>query len=666
MGTATCSCYGQESVPVNGGFINHLMKQVNTEHIAAEKPAESAIPERDGATVSSSRETFGGATIDFHSPEFNRTDDLNDMSGNSRFFEPLDGIVTADMRHQMERLREEDCFDSSACDASVSREKNIQVKKDESEPLEEISPLTVISEGRTLIIDTDATRAAKCGEILTEERLTCSLLVIKKTAQDAPLPWFNRLALIEADDVSITGAFGGFSATVSVNGEQRHLTEGFDLVLDLRPTPFFAGRRLPMGYYAPGPNREDLNRAMVDLPEMRGRFKKPQFTTLLKGRCFHGRSRTLNCRRCVEVCPFGAIQSENGKISINHYLCQGCYGCTLVCPADAIHPVYPAREELLNILRKRLISREANAALPMTLVISDGRTAGTEEVFHEREAIGCSVVDFEVEEIGHVGLETILTAFSHGVSRVVVACGRENPQGIRDAMAWQTEMASAILKGLDMPESKCRFVVPAERSPFEEDPSRMDSLDTHTYDAPLLPQESSTGQERRALIRLAAQHLYDISGSHKPWLPLPTGSPFGGVAVDRGVCTLCMACVAACPSGALSAGGDVPRLLFIEARCHQCGLCGETCPEHAIKLFPRMLCDPKTLETRVVLCEAETFRCIKCNAPFAPQAMINRMTEKLKGHWMYASERQLRRLKMCRVCRTRDTLGSEDVRLWNR
>jgi len=127
-----------------------------------------------------------------------------------------------------------------------------------------------------------------------------------------------------------------------------------------------------------------------------------------------------------------------------------------------------------------------------------------------------------------------------------------------------------------------------------------------------------------------------------------------------------MACSAACPSGALSASGDLPRLLFVEARCHQCGLCEETCPEHAIQLLPRMMCDPKTVETQVVLCEAETFRCIECNAPFAPQAMVNRMTEKLRDHWMYANERQLRRLQMCRVCRTRDALTSEDMKLWNR
>ncbi len=158
----------------------------------------------------------------------------------------------------MERLHAEDCDDASAHETPAARKKEQKRKRDESEPLKILSPLTVISEGRTLIIDTDAVRAGKCGDILSEEQLTCTLVVTRKTAQDAPLSWFDRLTLIEADDVSISGAFGGFSATVSVNGEQRPLTGGFDLVLDLRPTPSFAGTRLPVGYYAPGINQERL------------------------------------------------------------------------------------------------------------------------------------------------------------------------------------------------------------------------------------------------------------------------------------------------------------------------------------------------------------------------------------------------------------------------
>jgi ferredoxin len=108
----------------------------------------------------------------------------------------------------------------------------------------------------------------------------------------------------------------------------------------------------------------------------------------------------------------------------------------------------------------------------------------------------------------------------------------------------------------------------------------------------------------------------------------------------------------------------MPRLLFRESSCHQCGFCEALCPEGAIRLEPRLLCDPDRIEAQVVLHEAVPFRCIECGAPFASPAMVTRMERKLAGHWMYAGTRQLRRLRMCRTCRTRDALISKDAALW--
>jgi Fe-S-cluster-containing hydrogenase component 2 len=126
-----------------------------------------------------------------------------------------------------------------------------------------------------------------------------------------------------------------------------------------------------------------------------------------------------------------------------------------------------------------------------------------------------------------------------------------------------------------------------------------------------------------------------------------------------------MACAVACPSGALIASGDAPRLEFVEARCHQCGLCEEACPEGAMRLLPRMLCDPRGAELPVVLHEVEPFHCVECGVPFATRAMVDRMKEKLRGHWMYLDNRQLRRLQMCGVCRTRDALTSQEMKSWS-
>ncbi len=650
---------------VSTGKDHSTKKEKESAGLPSEESGLSTTTRVTGMSAPSVYRTANGVTIDFHSPEFNHTDDLTDCSGNYRFFEPLDGVVTSHMRHQMERLRDEGCSDITQYEDPPARKKEEEKKGDTSETSCDLSPLTVTSEGRTLIIDTDVTRGRQCAEFLNKKQLNCTLVVLKQSAQDGLLSRLSRLTLIEADDVAITGAFGGFSAVVTVQGEQRPLMEGFDLVLDLRPLATFAGTRAPVGYYAPGQNPEELNPALEELPEMRGRFKKPRFMAFLASRCFHGRARTLDCQRCIEICPFGAIQPEKGNISFNHYLCQGCGGCALACPADAIHPIHPSPEEFLKAFEEKLINHKAGAGMPVTLIISDCEDVYGDKLQQESRSKG-SIFYFHAEEIGRIGLETILTAFSHGVDEVVIACKTENPQGIRDAVARQALMARAILKGIGVKEDKCRFVVSPVLPQLEEEISSMDCMDGETYAAPLSGVEPSFGQERRRLTLLAAQHLCEISGRHKTWIPLPAGSPFGTVTMDGDGCTLCMACVASCPSGALSAVGDVPRLTFLESQCHQCGLCVETCPERVIQLLPRMPCNVRTVETPIVLSEAKKFRCVKCNAPFASQAMVERMTDKLKGHWMYANERQLQRLQMCRVCRTRDALVSEDMRLWNR
>ena len=289
---------------------------------------------------------------------------------------------------------------------------------------------------------------------------------------------------------------------------------------------------------------------------------------------------------------------------------------------------------------------------PPAVVISDSETA--------ERATDDGHIHFKVEQIGHAGLELLLAALTFGAGSISVACGPQNPAEIRKAVEWQVQMAGAILQGLGMPAGIVRFAGDvnggAEAGPTA--PCR-----------PALPPAHDTLSrvpDGRTGVRLAAQHLYDLSGAKQPRLPMPEGSPFGAVAVDPAACTLCMACAVACPSGALSAGRDTPRLSFIESRCHQCGLCKDACPEDAIRLLPRIFCDPAAVDAPAVLREAEPFRCVVCGVPFATQAMIDRMQDKLTGHWMYAGERQLRRLRMCRTCRTRDALTSQDVNVWNR
>ena len=602
-------------------------------------------------------------TIDFHSAEFNCVDELNDLCGNYQDFEPLGDVITADMRHQRERRRNEVVADPGVDHALPLKKDNL--KSVEIEVPESARTVAIVSRGRTLIIDTDADRLVACGKRLGNQGLDCTMLVAKNASTGAPNSRFHQLEFLEADAVSVSGAFGGFSATITTGGTKRQLTHRFDdkaavfdLVLDLQSLPSYEGHPLPMGYYSPGPDPERLREVMGEIPEMRGQFLKPQFTALIKNRCLHGRSTSRECNHCLDICPLGAIQSVDKGLFINHQLCQGCGCCAMVCPADAMQMIQPSGKRLLHQLRSSLEKFPGRGDFPPTLIISDQATAarGTGANTGEQDRL----VIFEVEQIGCAGLDMVLTAFAYGAGTVIISCDPQTPLKIRDALELQMQIARAILGGLGMAQDRVRFASALPEDSHSEEPAGQ----ARPEPAGTLSDGFSDQLEKRVLIRLMVQHLYNQSGARDAHLPLPEGSPFGTVHVDASTCTLCRACTAVCPSGALSSGGPMPRLLFRESSCHQCGFCKALCPEGAIRLEPRLLCDPDRIEAQVVLHEAVPFRCIECGAPFASPAMVTRMERKLAGHWMYAGARQLRRLRMCRTCRTRDALISKDAALW--
>ena len=134
--------------------------------------------------------------------------------------------------------------------------------------------------------------------------------------------------------------------------------------------------------------------------------------------------------------------------------------------------------------------------------------------------------------------------------------------------------------------------------------------------------------------------------------------PFGAVVLNTDACTLCLACVGACPVGALSDNPDQPMLRFTESACVQCGICTATCPENAITLAPRIDLAAWNAPRRV-LKEEEPFACTSCGKPFGTKSSIDRVMAKLESHWMFSGEKgrdRMRLLCMCDDCRTREVV----------
>ena len=157
---------------------------------------------------------------------------------------------------------------------------------------------------------------------------------------------------------------------------------------------------------------------------------------------------------------------------------------------------------------------------------------------------------------------------------------------------------------------------------------------------------------KRDVVRHALRELHAAAPAAIDIVALPEGAPFGTVEVKVEGCTLCLSCVSACPTGALSGDPEQPMLRFAEDACVQCGLCKATCPEKVIGLKPQIDFRSPTAMARIIKQE-EPFECIRCGKPFGVKSSVERVVAKLEGqHWMFKdSKKRLDVIKMCADCR---------------
>jgi len=456
------------------------------------------------------------------------------------------------------------------------------------------------------------------------------------------------------EGVNLTGYLGRYALQVeqvknddsdSGNiGKAMGVANGFfDQVLDLGETPMIEAAIKPPGYYYAGGNRERLEGALKEIPELIGEFEKPKFFDYNPDICAHGRSGQKGCRRCIDACPTEAIISIGEQIEVNPYLCQGGGSCTASCPSGAISYLYPKAEEQIEFLRQMIRDmRKQRGNRGVSLFIYD--TEHGADIVQGLDALPEHFLPLEVEEIGSVGLDLLASALAYGANRIFLLVPESVSGQVKASLVRDLTLLHSVLKDLSLSDYHIQEVLePALVLNEMEAEEEFDKVATY----------AGIG-DKRGLIRSALEFFHERSVEKVDAVSLPSASIFGEVALNQDACTLCMGCVSVCPGKALEAGGESPALKFIEANCLQCGLCERACPESALTLTPRFLFDSILAKRPRMLKEEEPFRCISCNKPFATHAMIDRMTEKLTGHWMFEKPEALNRLRMCEDCRVAD------------
>ncbi|QHB83537.1 4Fe-4S dicluster domain-containing protein [Aeromonas veronii] len=476
----------------------------------------------------------------------------------------------------------------------------------------------------------------------------------------------SSLAALTLREPSLTGYLGQFRLTgLNGQGERVNLAalcfpqQGFpqqaaavseqpreprfDLVADLGRAPLFALERPPVGYLHLA---DDLGLAerLVEICALTGIFDKPRYFRLDPEACAFTARGVPGCSRCLDVCPTDALKPINGRIQIDPHLCQGFGSCASACPTGAIAYHQPdantSGDYLLRLLKHY---REAGGEAPQLLIAGESEREWVET---ELTRLPANWLPVWVEESASLGIESWFAALAYGASAVRIALGDDAPESVRALVERELASAAVLLEGAGLAADRIALFNPdAEQDkPISCEPA------VALLDKPL------KGDKRENLFAAFDALWQANEGSREP-LAVPHGAPYGSVELEESDCTLCMGCVAVCPSRALHAVGHAPGLNFIEQDCIQCGMCEKACPEQAIVLTPRLQPLPEARRAVQSLKAEEAACCIRCSKPFAPASMIRRIQQKLAGHSHFQNE-AAQRLLMCEECRVKDVFAA--------
>ena len=529
-----------------------------------------------------------------------------------------------------------------------------------AEPTPDIPFVSFTSEGVILVYGRNE-QAIEAASLL-KDHLDVTVL-IRPPADVAP-PRVTDFPVVKGTVRTASGHLGAFELTVDDCAQPAPSSRGAfafaagrdgavsrcDIVLDLSGgAPLITAPDLRDGYLRADPgDPAAILKAVLKARDLVGTFDKPRYITFTENICAHSRSGIVGCNRCLDLCPTGAIAPAGDHVAIDAHICAGCGQCAAVCPTGAASYALPPADVLMRKLRTLLTTyREAEGERAIVLLYDEAHGAPLIDALARfGDGLPANVLPLAVNEVTQVGLETIAAAFAYGASGLRLLL-RAKPRHDVAGLAKTLALAEPILAGLGFGSGRAATIEIDDPDALGAALRAIAAVEAAPRPASFLPIGG-----KRDVLRLALRELHRVAPTPADVVALPAGAPFGAVEINVEGCTLCLACVSACPTGALLDDPERPMLRFAEDACVQCGLCKATCPEQVISLKPQLDFRAAVVLARV-LKEEEPFACIRCGKPFGVKSTIERVVAKLEGeHWMFKGQAaRLNALKMCADCR---------------
>jgi ferredoxin len=220
---------------------------------------------------------------------------------------------------------------------------------------------------------------------------------------------------------------------------------------------------------------------------------------------------------------------------------MGCGACTTVCPSGALGYAYPTVPELSARIRTALATYGKAGGRDPCLLFHDAAGA---EVIHRLgrrgKGLPARVIPVELHHMAATGIDVWLGALAYGASDVAVLRPAPRRRNIRKRSSgrWATPIRSRrrLATGA-APASAARRR--RRRARGRRLGASAGAAGPRAGDLPLVGGQAHDRRARHRASRARADAATVIA--------LAAGAPFGTIAVNRDACTLCLACVGACP-----------------------------------------------------------------------------------------------------------------------
>ncbi|MEE9197210.1 MAG: 4Fe-4S dicluster domain-containing protein [bacterium] len=342
------------------------------------------------------------------------------------------------------------------------------------------------------------------------------------------------------------------------------------------------------------------------------------------------------CRVCANLCPWEAlVPSDDGRMTLTKAPCTGCGACVSICPREAIDfpgaPLAGIEAQIEVLLDTSPLTLHPRGIL----FLCPKGGAALQGLAQRGFSYPAGWLPVEVPCLGMVTPAWILHCLNQGAAAVgLLPCPREDCRfGQLEVIQGRVDYCRGLLQTIGGTPESVRLLDPVDAAGLAGDLSsfpvcEIGEKNAHFQDGPRLASRA-TGQ---TVLELARR--YDAPLDR---ILVYSHSPLGVVEFEDG-CTVCGACPSACPTGALALERDEEAVsISFDARaCIGCEACVPVCPETVVRV--EKVTDLRRLsQGRHVLYQGSEARCVKCGAPVAPRAMLDRLGDLLGGDAVFSA-----------------------------